>query len=119
MSCSYSALQICQTYPNILESYQNQLILGVMGVDVSLEDIKKLTPRFTVSCLCWCFFFYAQLMYSFFACSFISHTAMTGCELKYHQASFHIFFSIVVDFLTVFSPAVSVLLYELSISMHP
>lgn len=28
---------------------QNQLILGVMGVDVSLEEIKKLTPRFTVS----------------------------------------------------------------------
>lgn len=49
------ALQICQTYSNVLESYQNQLILGVMGVDVSLEDIKKLTPRFTVSCLCWWF----------------------------------------------------------------
>lgn len=30
---------------------QNQLILGVMGVDVSLEDIKRLTPRFTVSCI--------------------------------------------------------------------
>lgn len=28
--------------------YQNQLILGVMAVDVSLEDIKRLTPRFTV-----------------------------------------------------------------------
>ncbi|XP_015684625.1 voltage-dependent calcium channel subunit alpha-2/delta-1-like, partial [Protobothrops mucrosquamatus] len=27
---------------------QNQLILGVMGVDVSLEEIKKLTPRFTL-----------------------------------------------------------------------
>ncbi|KYO38700.1 calcium channel, voltage-dependent, alpha 2/delta subunit 1 preproprotein isoform A [Alligator mississippiensis] len=27
---------------------KNQLILGVMGVDVSLEDIKKLTPRFTL-----------------------------------------------------------------------
>ncbi|XP_053572489.1 voltage-dependent calcium channel subunit alpha-2/delta-1 isoform X2 [Bombina bombina] len=27
---------------------RNQLILGVMGVDVSLEDIKKLTPRFTL-----------------------------------------------------------------------
>ncbi|MXQ84972.1 hypothetical protein E5288_WYG004270 [Bos mutus] len=26
----------------------NQLILGVMGVDVSLEDIKRLTPRFTL-----------------------------------------------------------------------
>uniref|UniRef100_A0A8C2XWV2 VWFA domain-containing protein n=1 Tax=Capra hircus TaxID=9925 RepID=A0A8C2XWV2_CAPHI len=26
---------------------KNQLILGVMGVDVSLEDIKRLTPRFT------------------------------------------------------------------------
>lgn len=29
--------------------HQNQLILGVMGIDVSLGDIKKLTPRFTVS----------------------------------------------------------------------
>ncbi|XP_030646340.1 voltage-dependent calcium channel subunit alpha-2/delta-1 [Chanos chanos] len=28
---------------------QNQLILGVMGVDVSLDDIKRLTPRFTIS----------------------------------------------------------------------
>ncbi|XP_036977804.1 voltage-dependent calcium channel subunit alpha-2/delta-1a isoform X2 [Acanthopagrus latus] len=27
--------------------YQNQLILGVMAIDVSLEDIKRLTPRFT------------------------------------------------------------------------
>ncbi|XP_053108701.1 voltage-dependent calcium channel subunit alpha-2/delta-1 isoform X3 [Hemicordylus capensis] len=27
---------------------QNQLILGVMGVDVALEEIKKLTPRFTL-----------------------------------------------------------------------
>uniref|UniRef100_A0A672SM23 Calcium voltage-gated channel auxiliary subunit alpha2delta 1 n=1 Tax=Sinocyclocheilus grahami TaxID=75366 RepID=A0A672SM23_SINGR len=27
---------------------QNQLILGVMGVDVSLDDIKRLTPRFTI-----------------------------------------------------------------------
>nr|XP_006117207.2 voltage-dependent calcium channel subunit alpha-2/delta-1 isoform X6 [Pelodiscus sinensis] len=30
------------------EGKKNQLILGVMGVDVSLEDIKKLTPRFTL-----------------------------------------------------------------------
>ncbi|XP_077371840.1 voltage-dependent calcium channel subunit alpha-2/delta-1 [Festucalex cinctus] len=28
--------------------HQNQLILGVMGIDVSLKDIKKLTPRFTI-----------------------------------------------------------------------
>ncbi|XP_069084789.1 voltage-dependent calcium channel subunit alpha-2/delta-1 isoform X4 [Pleurodeles waltl] len=28
---------------------KNQLILGVMGVDVSLADIKRLTPRFTLS----------------------------------------------------------------------
>uniref|UniRef100_A0A8C2I1H7 Calcium voltage-gated channel auxiliary subunit alpha2delta 1 n=1 Tax=Cyprinus carpio TaxID=7962 RepID=A0A8C2I1H7_CYPCA len=27
---------------------QSQLILGVMGVDVSLDDIKRLTPRFTI-----------------------------------------------------------------------
>lgn len=33
----------------ILSQHQNQLILGVMGIDVSLDDIKKLTPRFTVS----------------------------------------------------------------------
>lgn len=29
------------------QKYQNQLILGVMAIDVSLEDIKRLTPRFT------------------------------------------------------------------------
>ncbi|XP_068611504.1 voltage-dependent calcium channel subunit alpha-2/delta-1-like [Brachionichthys hirsutus] len=29
------------------QKIQNQLILGVMGIDVSLEDIKRLTPRFT------------------------------------------------------------------------
>uniref|UniRef100_A0A3P9PGB5 Calcium voltage-gated channel auxiliary subunit alpha2delta 1 n=1 Tax=Poecilia reticulata TaxID=8081 RepID=A0A3P9PGB5_POERE len=28
--------------------HQNQLILGVMAIDVSLNDIKKLTPRFTI-----------------------------------------------------------------------
>uniref|UniRef100_A0A672LZ93 Calcium voltage-gated channel auxiliary subunit alpha2delta 1 n=1 Tax=Sinocyclocheilus grahami TaxID=75366 RepID=A0A672LZ93_SINGR len=28
--------------------HQNQLILGVMGVDVSLDDIKRLTPRFAI-----------------------------------------------------------------------
>uniref|UniRef100_A0A8C2YZH5 Calcium voltage-gated channel auxiliary subunit alpha2delta 1 n=1 Tax=Cyclopterus lumpus TaxID=8103 RepID=A0A8C2YZH5_CYCLU len=27
---------------------ENQLILGVMGIDVSLDDIKQLTPRFTI-----------------------------------------------------------------------
>ncbi|KAM4747232.1 voltage-dependent calcium channel subunit alpha-2/delta-1 isoform 2-T2 [Rhinophrynus dorsalis] len=27
---------------------KNQLILGVMGVDVSLKDVKRLTPRFTL-----------------------------------------------------------------------
>lgn len=30
------------------QKFQNQLILGVMAIDVSLEDIKRLTPRFTV-----------------------------------------------------------------------
>ncbi|XP_024141291.1 voltage-dependent calcium channel subunit alpha-2/delta-1 isoform X2 [Oryzias melastigma] len=30
-----------------LKKPQNQLILGVMAIDVSLEDIKRLTPRFT------------------------------------------------------------------------
>lgn len=29
-------------------SFQNQLILGVMGIDVALNDIKKLTPRYNV-----------------------------------------------------------------------
>lgn len=27
---------------------QNQLILGVMGIDVALNDIKRLTPNYTV-----------------------------------------------------------------------
>lgn len=31
-----------------LASFQNQLILGVMGIDVALNDIKKLTPRYNV-----------------------------------------------------------------------
>lgn len=29
--------------------FQNQLILGVMGIDVALNDIKRLTPNYTVS----------------------------------------------------------------------
>ncbi|CAM2098619.1 unnamed protein product [Caretta caretta] len=46
-------LVITGTLPvfNLTEDQQgnkNQLILGVMGVDVSLEDIKNLTPRFTL-----------------------------------------------------------------------
>lgn len=42
--------RVCFTFSVILvpSQYQNQLILGVMGIDVSLNDIKKLTPRFTV-----------------------------------------------------------------------
>lgn len=28
---------------------KNQLILGVMGIDVALNDIKRLTPNYTVS----------------------------------------------------------------------
>lgn len=35
-----------KTYTGSKKS-QNQLILGVMAIDVSLEDIKRLTPRFT------------------------------------------------------------------------
>uniref|UniRef100_A0A8C6NKA3 Calcium channel, voltage-dependent, alpha 2/delta subunit 1a n=1 Tax=Nothobranchius furzeri TaxID=105023 RepID=A0A8C6NKA3_NOTFU len=35
------------TTPQSKVSPKNQLILGVMAVDVSLEDIKRLTPRFT------------------------------------------------------------------------
>lgn len=54
-------------------------------------------------------------MCDFCACSFISHTAMSGFESKYQQASFHIFLSIVVHFLVVFSPAVYLLLCNLSI----
>lgn len=37
----------CQRFP-LSQKSQNQLILGVMAIDVSLEDIKRLTPRFTV-----------------------------------------------------------------------
>lgn len=42
--------RVCFTFSVILlpSQSQNQLILGVMGIDVSLDDIKKLTPRFTV-----------------------------------------------------------------------
>uniref|UniRef100_A0A8C5GXR5 Voltage-dependent calcium channel subunit alpha-2/delta-1-like n=1 Tax=Gouania willdenowi TaxID=441366 RepID=A0A8C5GXR5_GOUWI len=36
------------TYDERKGEHQNQLILGVMGIDVSLDDIKKLTPRFTI-----------------------------------------------------------------------
>lgn len=41
---------VCFIFSVVLvpSQYQNQLILGVMGIDVSLDDIKKLTPRFTV-----------------------------------------------------------------------
>ncbi|EPY72374.1 calcium channel, voltage-dependent, alpha 2/delta subunit 1-like protein, partial [Camelus ferus] len=35
-------------WTNVYLDALNQLILGVMGVDVSLEDIKRLTPRFTL-----------------------------------------------------------------------
>ncbi|GCB78834.1 hypothetical protein scyTo_0017790, partial [Scyliorhinus torazame] len=31
---------------------QNQLMLGVMGIDVALDDIKKLTPRYNVRIKC-------------------------------------------------------------------
>lgn len=43
--------RVCFTFSVIPvpSQYQNQLILGVMGIDVSLDDIKKLTPRFTVN----------------------------------------------------------------------
>ncbi|XP_035258171.1 voltage-dependent calcium channel subunit alpha-2/delta-1-like isoform X2 [Anguilla anguilla] len=34
--------------PSQKKKHQNQLILGVMAIDVSLEDIKRLTPRFTL-----------------------------------------------------------------------
>ncbi|KAK7886149.1 hypothetical protein WMY93_025770 [Mugilogobius chulae] len=39
-------VQWTNVYLDALKS-QNQLILGVMAVDVSLDDIKRLTPRFT------------------------------------------------------------------------
>lgn len=47
-----AADQYLVCFPSVVPmppQYQNQLILGVMGIDVSLDDIKKLTPRFTVS----------------------------------------------------------------------
>ena len=31
---------------------QNQLILGVMGVDIAINEIKKKTPTYRVSLLC-------------------------------------------------------------------
>lgn len=36
------------TSPPPCASFQNQLILGVMGIDVALNDIKRLTPRYNV-----------------------------------------------------------------------
>uniref|UniRef100_M3ZQ99 Calcium voltage-gated channel auxiliary subunit alpha2delta 1 n=1 Tax=Xiphophorus maculatus TaxID=8083 RepID=M3ZQ99_XIPMA len=43
-------LVITGTLPvfNRTKTHQNQLILGVMAIDVSLDDIKKVTPRFTI-----------------------------------------------------------------------
>lgn len=35
--------------------FQNQLILGVVGIDVALDDIKKLTPRYNVRKNCMSF----------------------------------------------------------------
>uniref|UniRef100_A0A3Q2Q9Q3 Calcium channel, voltage-dependent, alpha 2/delta subunit 1a n=1 Tax=Fundulus heteroclitus TaxID=8078 RepID=A0A3Q2Q9Q3_FUNHE len=43
-----SAADILSVFPMLFsQKSQNQLILGVMAIDVSLEDIKRLTPRFT------------------------------------------------------------------------
>ncbi|KAK2091190.1 Voltage-dependent calcium channel subunit alpha-2/delta-2 [Saguinus oedipus] len=36
-------------WTNVYEDALNQLILGVMGIDVALNDIKRLTPNYTVS----------------------------------------------------------------------
>jgi len=33
----------------LVSLFQNQLILGVMGVDIALNEIKELTPRYKVS----------------------------------------------------------------------
>lgn len=41
------------THPRLCS--QNQLILGVMGIDVALNDIKRLTPNYTVSVAPLCF----------------------------------------------------------------
>lgn len=40
--------QICFLSPCYQLQNQSQLILGVMAVDVSLDDIKRLTPHYTV-----------------------------------------------------------------------
>lgn len=40
--------QICFPSPCYQLQNQSQLILGVMAVDVSLDDIKRLTPHYTV-----------------------------------------------------------------------
>lgn len=50
---SYVDLKVTLSTPDVFpvvfsQKSQNQLILGVMAIDVSLEDIKRLTPRFTV-----------------------------------------------------------------------
>uniref|UniRef100_A0A4W3J4M5 Calcium channel, voltage-dependent, alpha 2/delta subunit 1a n=1 Tax=Callorhinchus milii TaxID=7868 RepID=A0A4W3J4M5_CALMI len=41
-------LVITGTLPVFNLTKDNQLILGVMGIDVSLEDVKRLTPRYTL-----------------------------------------------------------------------
>lgn len=53
--------------------YQNQLILGVMGIDVSLDDIKKLTPRFTVT---WFYILFSPVTDASHTDTGIHHTLM-------------------------------------------
>lgn len=56
-----------------LTQHQNQLILGVMGIDVSLDDIKKLTPRFTVSLTPMCDHMHAgKYIYQTKSCDLLS-----------------------------------------------
>ncbi|XP_034529879.1 voltage-dependent calcium channel subunit alpha-2/delta-1a [Notolabrus celidotus] len=43
---THTGSKVGKRQPNSQKS-QNQLILGVMAIDVSLDDIKRLTPRFT------------------------------------------------------------------------
>jgi len=60
--------------------HQNQLILGEMWIDVSHDDIKKLTPRFTVSqthpCVITCMWTNAFITPSFVTCSVVKNLLM-------------------------------------------
>ena len=48
--------------PSSVSSRQNQLILGVMGVDIAINEIKRKTPTYRVTDAChWLRFFYLSI----------------------------------------------------------